>query len=108
MRAFSLLILLLAFNAESIMLMVVLMLLYMYYEDLKTDWNWREVRVNIRKLFYSVLHYMDFLLLPIANYILTKIFFPAYGVYGGHSYIPWDSLADRVKNSPNIHGKHLS
>lgn len=100
MRAFSLLILLLAFNAESIMLMVVLMLLYMYYEDLKTDWNWREVRVNIRKLFYSVLHYMDFLLLPIANYILTKIFFPAYGVYGGHSYIPWDSLADRVKNSP--------
>lgn len=99
-RVASLLILLLAFNAESIMLMVVFMLLYIYYEELKTDWNWREFKLNIRKLCFTVLHYMDFLLLPMANYGLTKLLFPAYGVYGGHGYISWGSLIDRIINSP--------
>lgn len=99
-RVISLLLLLLAFNAESIMLMVVLMLLFMYYKELKTDWNWREFKLNIKKIFFAILHYMDFLLLPIVNYSVTKLLFPGYGVYGGHSYISWDSLIDLVKNSP--------
>lgn len=100
MRVMSHLLLLISFNAESIMLMVALMLIYMYYEELKTEWNWREVRLNIKKLFFAVLHYVDFLLLPIANYSVMKLLFPGYGNYGGHSYIKWGSLLNTIKYSP--------
>lgn len=99
-RIISLLLLILAFNAESVMLMVVLMLLYLYYEELKLVWQWKEIRLNIKKLFMAVIHHIDYLILPIVNYFGTKILFPAYGAYGGHSYIIWDTLFDKIMNSP--------
>lgn len=99
-RILSLLILIPAFNAESVMLMVVLMLLYLYYEELKTGWEWKEIRLNIKKLFFAVAHYIDYLLLPIVNYFGTKILFPGYGFYGGRSYILWDDLFHTIMLSP--------
>jgi len=99
-RILSLLILIPAFNAESVMLMVVLMLLYLYYEELKTGWEWKEIRLNIKKLFFAVVHYIDYLLLPIVNYFGTKILFPGYGFYGGHSYVLWDDLPHTIMLSP--------
>lgn len=99
-RIISLLLLILAFNAESVMLMVPLMLLYLYYEELKQIWKWGEIKLNIKKLLMAVIHYIDYLVLPIANYFGMKILFPGYGEYGGHSYIIWDTLFDKIKNSP--------
>lgn len=99
-RIVSLLLLLLAFNAESIMLMVGLMLLYLYYEELKAEWKWKEIGLNIKKLFFAVAHYIDYLLLPIVNYFGTKILFPGYGFYGGHSYVLWDDLPHTIMKSP--------
>lgn len=99
-RILSLLLLIPAFNAESIMLMVVLMLLYLYYEELKSGWEWKKIRLNVKKLFLAVFHYIDYLILPIANYFGTKILFPGYGWYGGHSYINWDDLPHTIITSP--------
>lgn len=99
-RLLSLLLLLLAFDAESIMLMVVLMLFYLYYVELQADWNWGEIRINLRKILCAVVHYLDYLILPMANYIVWKIFFPGYGYYSGHSYISWDDLPSIIINSP--------
>lgn len=99
-RILSLALLIPAFNAESVMLMVVLMLFYLYYEELKTAWKWKEIAINIKKLFAAVIHYIDYLILPIAYYSITKILFPGYGYYGGHSYIKWDDLFQTILNSP--------
>lgn len=99
-RILSLLILVFAFNAESVMLMVVLMLLYLYYEELKTAWEWKEITLNIRKIFVAIIHYIDYLIIPVANYFVPKILFPGYGMYAGHSYIGWDTLPHIIINSP--------
>lgn len=99
-RIISLLLLIPAFNAESIMLLVVLMLLYLYYEELKTVWEWNDIKLNIKKILLAVIHYIDYLIIPIANYCVPKILFPGYGFYGGHSYISWDTLPHIIINSP--------
>lgn len=99
-RILSLLLLILSFNAESIMLMVGLMLFYLYYEELKIGWEWKEIRLNIQKLVLVVVHHIDYLLLPIVNYFGTKILFPGYGYYGGHSYISWDDLPHTIMTAP--------
>lgn len=99
-RVISLLILLLGFNAESTMLMVLLILFYLYYKEVKDGWKWRNIRQNIKKLLKATLHYIDFLITPIAYYFGVKILFPAYGVYGGHGYIPWNALPEIILKSP--------
>lgn len=100
LRIVSLLILLVAFHLESTMLMTLLILFYLYYEELKDDWRWSETRNNVKKLFMAVIHNIDFLIAPIAWYVLNKVLFPGYGIYGGHSYIPWNRLVGIVMHSP--------
>ena len=100
LRIVSLFILLIAFHLESIMLMTLLILFYLYYEELKDDWKWNKTGINVKKLLMAVVHYIDFLIAPIAWYVLDKALFPGYGIYGGHSYIPWDRVLGIFLRSP--------
>lgn len=100
LRCLSLLILLISFNLESTLLMTLFILFYLYYEDLKNDWHRGEIKKNIKRFSITIIRYMDFLMAPIVWYILDKALFPGYGVYGGHSYIPWDKLPEIIFYSP--------
>lgn len=100
MRVFSLLVLVFSFNTESIMLMTLLILLYLYYERLKEGWNWSEIRNNIKKCFKAVVCYVDFLLAPIIFYFGKHMLFPGYGIYGGHNYVDWRALPGLLIRSP--------
>lgn len=99
-RVLSLIVLIFSFNTESIMLMTLLILLYLYYERLKDGWKWREIEANIKKCFYTVLYYIDFLLAPIVFYFGKHMMFPGYGVYGGHNYVDWNALPGLILRSP--------
>lgn len=99
-RVLSLIVLIFSFNTESIMLMTLLILLYLYYERLKDGWKWREIGANIKKCFYTVLYYIDFLLAPIVFYFGKHMMFPGYGVYGGHNYVDWNALPGLILRSP--------
>lgn len=100
LRILSLLLLLLSYDTESIMILTILILLQFYYMDLNEDWKWGEVGKNTKKLFFTVLHYMDYLVAPIVWYFGDKLLFPGYGIYGGHSYVPWSNLAGIINHSP--------
>ncbi|MCM1125492.1 MAG: hypothetical protein NC429_03390 [Lachnospiraceae bacterium] len=100
LRILSLLILLVSFNMESNLLMTLLILFYMYYTELKKDWKWKEITINIKKVLKTVIHYIDFLIAPVAWYILDKLLFPGYGLYAGRSDIPWSRLLGIVIRSP--------
>ena len=100
MRVLSLFVLVFSFNTESIMLMTLIILLYLYYERLKTGWEWSEVRANIKKCFRAVLCYIDFLLAPIIFYFGKHMLFPSYGFYAGHNYVDWNALPDLFLHSP--------
>lgn len=99
-RGLSVFFLLVSFDTESIMMLTFLILFYFYYMELKDDWKWKEIQGNIRKLMLAVVHHIDYLFAPIVWYVGTKLLFPGYGMYGGHSYIPWDELAGIIINSP--------
>lgn len=99
-RIVSLLFLFICFDTESTMMLTLLILFYFYYEDLKGVWNWKEMKKTFISLGYAVLHYLDYLILPIAWYYGDKLLFPGYGVYDGHSYIIWKDLPDIISNSP--------
>lgn len=99
-RALSVFFLMISFTLESLMLMMLVILGYFCYMELKDDWNWKEVRSNVKKLLKAVLHYPDYLIAPIIWYFGNKILFPGYGVYGGHSYIPWSELISITIYSP--------
>lgn len=96
----SLIFLLISFDTESIMMLTVLILLYFYYEDLRVDFHWNEVLLNIKKMCRSIIMHIDYLIAPVAWYILDKVLFPGYGIYGGHSYISWDTLPSVILNTP--------
>ena len=80
--------------------MTVLILGYFYYKDLKDNWNCKEWKDNLKILLHSIVYHIDYLLAPIVWYVLSKLLFPGYGVYGGHSYIPWSALPGIVMWSP--------
>lgn len=100
MRALSLIVLVFSFNTESIMLMTLIILLYLYYERLKDGWEWRAVGINIKEFFKAVLYYIDFLLAPIVFYFGKHMLFPGYGMYGGHNYVDWNALPGLILHSP--------
>lgn len=108
LRVFSLLMLMLSFNLESTMLMTLFILFFLYYEDLKGEWKRGEIKANIKKFLIAIVRYADFLIAPIAWYVLDKVLFPAYGAYGGHSYIPWGKLPKIILHSPVYALKTLS
>lgn len=99
-RILSVYFLLISFDTESIMLMTVLILLYFYYRDLKDGWKWRTICINIKKMILAAVHHIDYLCAPIVWYFGSKLLFPGYGVYGGHSYIPWNGLVGIILNAP--------
>lgn len=100
LRVLSVFLLMISFTLESLMLMTLVILVYFYYRELKDDWNWKEIWCNIKKILKVVLHYLDYLIVPIAWYFGNKMLFPKYGVYGGHSYIPWSDLISITIHSP--------
>ena len=82
------------------MMMTFAILAYFYYEELKNDWSWKDLKGSGKKFLRSVLHYFDYLLLPVIWYFGDKLLFPGYGVYDGHSYILWEDLVKNILNSP--------
>ena len=107
LRVLSLVILVFSYNTESIMLMTLVILLYLYYEKLKDGWVWNEVRANIRKFFKTVVYYMDFLLAPIIFYFGKKILFPTYGGYSGYRNVDVEALPELIMHSPIHAGKTM-
>lgn len=99
-RTLSVFLLMVSFDTESIMLLTLIILFYFYYFELREDWKWKEIRDNIKKLVMAVIHHIDYLVAPIVWYVGSKILFPGYGIYGGHSYIYWDDLKEIIINSP--------
>lgn len=100
MRILSLMVLVFSFNTESIMLMTLAILLYLYYEELKVGWKWRELKKNVIKCCKVVFHYADFLMAPIVFYFGKHRLFPSYGVYAGHNYVNWRMLPGLLVRSP--------
>ena len=100
LRGLSLVILVFSYNTESIMLMTLVILLYLYYEKLKDGWIWNEVGANIRNFFKAVLCYMDFLLAPIVFYFGKEILFPTYGNYSGYRNVDVAALPGLILHSP--------
>lgn len=100
MRILSLVVLMFSYNTESIMLMTLVILLYLYYEKLKDEWVWNEVGANIRKFFRAVLCYIDFLLAPIIFYFGKEILFPTYGGYSGYRSVDVETLPELILHSP--------
>ncbi len=98
-RILSLLLLLISFDTESIMMLTLFVLAYLYHDDFKGGWD-HSVRGFIKKLAGSVARHIDFLIAPVAWYFGDKILFPGYGVYGGHSYVRTDSLMGTVVHAP--------
>ena len=100
MRILTLAVLIFSYNTESIMFMTLLILLYLYYEELKINWRWKELGNNIKKSFRTVVHYLDFLMAPIFFYFGKHLLFPGYGYYGGHNYVNWEYLPKIIINVP--------
>jgi len=102
-RVAALLTLLLAYTGlEPTMMFTIPLLLYFYYLDVKEIWNGRQTswKMFVRNLAISVGKHMDYLLAPIVSYFGSKLLFPGYGYYGGHSYVPWSALPEIVVKSP--------
>lgn len=100
-RICSLLLLMLAYSfLQSAMLLIIPFILYLCYLDLCKDWEWKNVRKNIKRFFVAVLSYIDFLTEPILWYFGDKLLFPGYGVYGGVYYIKWETLLSTILHSP--------
>lgn len=100
LRILSVVFLLVSYDTESIMMLTFLILFYFYYFDLNDEWEWREVGKNIKKVLFSVVKHIDYLIAPIIWYVLDKALFPGYGIYGGHSYLPWNDLLSIILHSP--------
>lgn len=97
LRVLSLVILVFSYNTESIMLMTLVILLYLYYERLRKEWKWGETIANIMICFKAVLCYMDFLLAPIVFYFGKRILFPGRKEY---RYVDWQALSGLILHSP--------
>lgn len=97
LRVLSLVILVFSYYTDSIMLMTLIILLYLYYEKLKKEWKWSETRANLKKCFKTVLCYMDFLLAPVVYYFGEHILFPGNGEY---RYVDWQALPSLILHSP--------
>ena len=100
MRLLSLVLLLVSFDTESIMMLTFIILAYLYYDDAKDGWNRKDIKGCVKRLALAVVRHLDFLFAPIAWYFGDKILFPAYGFYGGHSYIPWNELPATMLHVP--------
>ena len=100
LRFSAIIIMLISYDTESIMMLTILILFYLYYIDLGTEWDWKEWRNNIINLLRECVRYMDYLLAPIIWYIVSKLLFPGYGEYAGHSYINFADLPGIILRSP--------
>lgn len=102
LRVLSLLVLLLSFNTESIMLMTLVILLYLYYEKLKDEWKWERGRLgkNVRNFLMAVVSYLDFLIAPIIFYFGKHLLIHGKSVVGGHNYVDWPSVPRLLAYSP--------
>ncbi len=101
LRILSIIVLLFSFNTESIMLMTVIILFYLYYRSIqiRTD-NWKNMKGMGRKCLLTILQNIDFLLAPIIFYFGKHLLFPAYGKYAGHNYVDWGTLWEIVVKTP--------
>ena len=102
-RIVSLLVLLISFDTESILIMTVLILGYVYFKESINAgliWKWNNWKVIVRFLFRNMIRYIDFFLAPILWYVLDKTFFPGYGAYGGYNAIRWNELLRTLVCSP--------
>lgn len=97
LRILSLVILVFSYNTESIMLMTLIILLYLYYEKMRKEWKRDETRANVIICFKTVLCYMDFLLAPIVFYFGKHILFPGRKEY---RYVDWQTLPELMLHSP--------
>lgn len=98
-RFFSIFALFMSFHAESIMILTSLIIGYFLYVDFKDDFVGWTVK-DIKRLSLQSIQYMDYWLAPIIWYFGTKMLYPGYGVYGGHSYVSWGSLWKIIACSP--------
>ena len=97
LRVLSLVILVFSYYTDSIMFMTLVILLYLYYEKLRKEWKWGETRANIMVCFKTVLHYMDFLLVPVVYYFVKNIFFPSDGI---SRYLDWQAVPGLIPFTP--------
>lgn len=100
-RIISIVFLMLAYCfIQSSMMLTIPLVLYLYYVELKSGWNWGNAKENIRKFLRTVLHHLDYLLAPVVWYFGDKLLFPGYGEYGGVYYIHWSDLPGIILRSP--------
>lgn len=100
LRILSLLVLVFSFQTESNMPMTLIILLYLYYEALKNEWNWKEFKNNIKNFLWVIVRYIDFLLAPIVYYIGKVLIFPGYTEVGSHSYVDWQAIPKLLAHTP--------
>ena len=100
MRVLLLGLLLLSYDTESIMSMTLLILLYLYYEDLRGKLKHNPIRDICKECLRVIISYGDFLVAPILFYVIKHKLFPAGGIYAGHNYIPWNSMISIMVKMP--------
>lgn len=101
LRIGTLLILTLAFSClQSTMMMVIPIVGYLCYKELRTNGKLKDAKTIVRNLFASVIHYLDILILPVIWKFGTQWLYPGYGIYGGVYYIGWSKLPSILMNFP--------
>ena len=93
MRAGILLLLIFSYNTESVMAFTLLILMWLYYMDLRgTDVRGLRVSELLRRIAAVVFRYIDFLAAPVIFYFGKRILFPCYGSYDTYNYVDWRTL----------------
>ena len=101
LRIITVIVLVFSFNTESNMAMTLIILLWLYYMDLRllTDY-WKDLQGVVKKFIKIVFKYIDYLLVPIVFYFGKHILFPGYGAYQTHNYVDWQSLPEIIRHAP--------
>ena len=79
-RIMALMAIFLSFSTNSILFFYLIVLLFIVYKE-------RRTLISIRSLVNKCLNYIDFLLLPVAFWILKNMFFKPYGLYDKYNQI---------------------
>lgn len=99
-RILSIIILLCAFSfLQSTMMLNILIIAYLCYSELEKQYKGRSFGYQIKGLFITIVHYLDYLVLPIIWYFGDKVLFPGYGYFGGVYYIKWSELPNIILHS---------